>query len=60
MELNALIVTIGYLGKISIFLSIGLVVCLLAFIGYNTYIKFQDKDKKIEVRTRNSNLNDKD
>lgn len=46
-----------FLGTISIILVLGFVLCVLAFVGYNTYIKYQDKHKKIEVRAENSNLN---
>lgn len=58
MKLDAGILAVEYLGKISVFLAIGFGVCFLAFIGFNTYFKFQDKDKKIEVHTENSNFND--
>ena len=46
-----------FLGTVSIILVSGFVLCVLAFVGYNTYIKYQNKDKKIEVRAENSNLN---
>ena len=38
-----------------IILSVGVVICLLASIGYNTYISYTENDKKIEVRAENSN-----
>lgn len=53
--LNALVTAIKFLGTTSILLIIGLVLCFLAVIGYNTYIKYQNKHKKIEVRSKNSN-----
>lgn len=42
-----------------IILSFGLIVCLLASIGYNTFFTYSDQNKKIEVRAMNSNLLDK-
>ena len=56
MKLDAGLLAVEYLGKISVFLAIGFGLCFLAFIGFNTYFKFQDKDKKIEVQTKNSNF----
>ncbi len=44
-----------FAGWTLIILSTGLVICLLASIGYTTYISYSDKDKKIEVRAENSN-----
>ena len=44
-----------FLGIISILLAIGLIVCFLAVLEYNTYIKYTDQDKKIEIHTENSN-----
>lgn len=46
---------VKFLGTALIILSVGFVFCLLAFMGYNTYVKYQDKNKKIEVRAENSN-----
>ena len=47
---------IRFLGVISILLVLGFILCVLAFLGYNTYVKYQDKHKKIEVHAENSNL----
>lgn len=52
------IIAVKFLGIALIVLIVGIVLCFLASLGYNTYVKFQDKYKKIEVRAENSNLND--
>lgn len=44
-----------FVGWTLIILSMGLIICLLASIGFNTYFSYSDKDKKIEVRAENSN-----
>lgn len=44
-----------FAGWALIILSVGMVICLLASIGYNTYVSYTEKDKKIEVRAENSN-----
>lgn len=59
IELEAEILAVKYLGIALIVLIVGIVLCFLASLGYNTYIKFQDKHKKIEVRAENSNSLDK-
>lgn len=46
---------VALLGATSIVLVIGIVICFLAVLGYNTYIKYTDQDKKIEVQATNSN-----
>lgn len=46
---------VALLGATSIILVIGIVICFLAVLGYNTYIKYTDQDKKIEVHAQNSN-----
>ena len=48
---------VSFLGWALLALIVGIVLCFLAVIGYNTYIQYQDKHKKIEVRTQNSNFN---
>lgn len=40
---------------VTIILAVGLIVCFLATIGYNTYISATKE--KIEVHTQNSNFN---
>lgn len=55
MDMTAEIIAVQYLGRALIILIIGIVLCFLASLGYNTYVKFQDKNKKIEVQSRNSN-----
>jgi len=57
LKLEIGILATKFLGTVSIILVSGFVLCVLAFVGYNTYIKYQNKDKKIEVRAKNSNLN---
>lgn len=39
---------------VTIILAVGLIVCFLATIGYNTYFSFTNE--KIEVQTQNSNF----
>lgn len=58
VSLEAEIIAVKFLGIALIVLIVGIVLCFLASLGYNTYVKFQDKYKKIEVRAENSNLND--
>ena len=48
------ILAVKYLGTALISLTIGFVVCFLAVLGYNTYIRFHSNKKKIEVSTQNS------
>ncbi|MCI8486991.1 MAG: hypothetical protein HFJ20_08110 [Clostridia bacterium] len=40
---------------VTIILAVGIIVCFLATIGYNTYISLTKE--KIEVKTLNSNFN---
>ena len=47
------VVAVKYLGRALIVLIVGIVLCFLASLGYNTYIKYTDK--KIEVQATNSN-----
>lgn len=47
---------VKFLGIISIILVLEFVICFLAILGFNTYFKYDIQDKKIEVRTENSNL----
>ena len=55
--MEAEILAVKFLGIALIVLIVGIVLCFLASLGYNTYIKYHNKGKKIEVRTRNSNSN---
>lgn len=43
----------SYLGKSNLILSVGIILCLLAALGLNTYISISKE--RIEVRTSNSN-----
>ena len=54
------ILAVKYLGTALISLTIGFVVCFLAVLGYNTYIRFHNKDKKIEVSGSKQQLQSKD
>ena len=51
---------VKFLGIISIILVLGFIICFLANMGFNTYFKYSDENKKIEVRAENSNLNSLD
>ena len=53
--MNTEFLAVLFLGVALISLIIGIVLCLLASLGYNTYLKIQDSQKKIEVRSQNSN-----
>lgn len=53
--MNAEILAVKFLGIALILLIVGIVLCFLASLGYNTYIKFKDNNKKIEVHAENSN-----
>lgn len=57
--MDAEIIAIQYLGKALIFLIVGIVSCFLASLGYNTYVKFHNKNKRIEVSAENSNSKNK-
>lgn len=48
-------IAVKYLGKTSMLLVVGVIVCFLASLGYSTYLKVQSTDKKIEVQSMNSN-----
>lgn len=48
---------VKYLGMSLIVLIIGIVLCFLASLGYNTYIRFSQKE--IEVQATNSNSQNK-
>ena len=51
---------VKFLGIISVILVLGFIVCFLANLGFNTYFKYSDENKKIEVRAENSNLDSLD
>lgn len=46
-------IAVTYLGRALLAVIIGIVICFLATIGYNTYITVSQE--KIEVQTTNSN-----
>lgn len=46
-------IAVKYLGRALIALIIGIVLCFLASLGYNTYIRWSQKE--IEVHAENSN-----
>lgn len=47
---------VKFLGIALVLLIVGIILCFLASLGYNTYIKYSDDNKKIEVHAQNSNL----
>lgn len=49
------VIAVKYLGRALIALIVGIVLCFLASLGYNTYIRFSQE--KIEVQATNSNFN---
>ena len=49
---------IKFLGTALILLIIGIVICFLASLGYNTYIKYNDSKKKIEACAQSKNNTD--
>ena len=53
------ILAVKFLGIALIALIVGIVLCFLASLGYNTYLKIQDKNKKIEVCAENTNSKNK-
>ena len=53
--MDAEILAVKFLGIALIVLIVGIVLYFLASLGYNTYIKIKDSNKKIEVRAENSN-----
>lgn len=48
-----------FIGWALILLIVGFVICFLAVLGFRTEITYSNYDKKIEVRTENSNSLDK-
>ena len=50
------ILAVKFLGASLISLIIGFVVCFLAVLGYNTYVRFHSNKKKIEVSATNTQL----
>ena len=54
-KLETELLAVKFLGIALILLIVGIVLCFLASLGYNTYIKYQEKNKKIEVHAENSN-----
>ena len=55
VKLDVTFLAVKFLGIISMILAFGFILCFLAIIGYNTYIKYQNEHNKIEVRAENSN-----
>lgn len=51
---------VKFLGIALVLLIVGIILCFLASLGYNTYIKYSDDNKKIEVHAENSNSNSLD
>lgn len=59
MEVNS-VIAVKFLGWALLLIIISVSVCSLAYIGYNTYIKYEDEHKKIEVHTQDSNFSNSD
>ena len=55
MNLEVGLLAVKFLGIVSVASIVGIVLCVLAVLGFNTYIKFQDKNKKIEVCAEDTN-----
>jgi hypothetical protein len=53
VKLDAGFLAVKFLGIALVTLIVGIVLCFLASLGYNTYMKFTKKE--IEVHTENSN-----
>lgn len=51
-------VAVKYLGRALIALIIGIVLCFLASLGYNTYIRWSQKEIEVRAVNSNPNLND--
>lgn len=49
------VVAVRFLGWTLIITAIGIVLYALASLGYNAKLSYSDNNKKIEVRTENSN-----
>ena len=56
MNLEVGLLAVKFLDIVSIASIVGIILCVLAVLGYNTYIKFQDKNKKIEVCAKDTNF----
>ena len=41
----------SWIGIALIFCIVGIIICFLATIGYNTYLRYEDKKRKIEVHS---------
>ena len=54
---NSEVVAVRFLGWTLIITAIGIILCALASLGFNTKLSYTDNNKKIEVRTENSNYN---
>ncbi len=51
------LIAVKFLGIALILLIVGIVICFLASLGYNTYLRLQYKNKKVEVHAEeNSNF----
>lgn len=51
-------IAVRYLGRALIALIIGIVLCFLASLGYNTYIRWSQKEIEVHAENSNSQLND--
>lgn len=51
-------IAVKYLGRALIALIIGIVLCFLASLGYNGYIRWSQKEIEVQATNSNSQLND--
>lgn len=50
-------IAVKYLGRALIALIVGIVMCFLASLGYNTYIRLSQKEIEVQSTNSNSQLN---
>ena len=53
-------IAVRYLGRALIALIVGIVLCFLASLGYNGYIRWSQKEIEVRAENSNSNLNEID
>ena len=53
-------IAVKYLGRALIALIIGIVLCFLASLGYNGYIRWSQKEIEVHAQNSNSQLNEID
>jgi hypothetical protein len=58
IKLDTANLAVKFLGIALITLIVGIVLCFLASLGYNTYIKFAKKEIEVHAENSNSQQND--